>query len=386
MNIKIKASGVSCFIGNDYDRAYTALKKKLGQHPDFLFTERIPGHEYLQWVLPGEGWVALSEADPIIADEVRKKLHQSRQSVVAAFGQNTGMAERVLYVPDDSFIYYKTDGNGHISIKLTAWGYRYPERVDGHVAVGNVGIKKKTENTGILILFDGKPLPNKTIKLNGFNRTTNKEGRLDIGELPVGYQFDIDVDDIHRHVEVTEGNGQISIDCTRYVSVEVYTTRDDNPYANAEINVVYADRQQQTATDASGRATFTMPLLSDEEECTVTVDGEIQKKRLSTEDNVFTFSFTTPQPEVPETPGDNIVPPLVDPPLVPETPHEEENADKDKEEETVPPPVEEEKHETPPAEEPEKKSGNYVWGILMIILLALLTILTYIIGKGMLFG
>ena len=60
MNIKIKASGVSCLIGDDYDRVYATLKKQLGEGDEQLFTERIPGHEYLQWELPGEGWNSLS--------------------------------------------------------------------------------------------------------------------------------------------------------------------------------------------------------------------------------------------------------------------------------------------------------------------------------------
>lgn len=66
MNIKIKASGVACMVGDDYDRVYKALVKSFGEGSSNLFSKRVAGHEYLQWEIPGDGWRSLSEADPFI--------------------------------------------------------------------------------------------------------------------------------------------------------------------------------------------------------------------------------------------------------------------------------------------------------------------------------
>jgi hypothetical protein len=105
MNIKIKSAGVFCLIGDDYDRVYATLKKQLGEGDEQLFTERTPGHEYLQWELPGDGWIALSAGDPLMEQEVRKELLRRQQAVSSRFGKNQDMAQRILSVPDDSYVF-----------------------------------------------------------------------------------------------------------------------------------------------------------------------------------------------------------------------------------------------------------------------------------------
>ncbi|MDE5635943.1 MAG: hypothetical protein K2I52_06530, partial [Muribaculaceae bacterium] len=216
MNIKIKATGIACLLGDDYDRVYTALTRQFGKGTDCLFTERIAGHEYLQWILPGEGWTALAQGDPIMTDQVRQELKTRRQAVVARFGANVDMAHRVLTVPDDEYVYYKADVNGSIDIKLTAWGYRYPERVDGGNATGMVTPNATTENVSVKITYNGEPVPGKEFKINDFKRVTDEKGMLTIGNLPIGYQFDIEADGISRHCIVTAGESVVELDCTVY--------------------------------------------------------------------------------------------------------------------------------------------------------------------------
>jgi len=214
MNIKIKAEGVACLVGDDYGRVYLTLKKHLGPLGDSLFTERIPGHEYLQWELPGEGWRSLSGSDPLMEQEVRRLLKLRCQEVCDRFAANQDMAQRVLTVPDDSFVYYRPNEAGELEIRLTAWGYRYPERIQGAEVVGVNRPRGMNEEVLVKVIRDGEPVPGQAVLLNGFRRTTDEAGVYEIGKLPVGYQFDLQVEDKKQHVTVLPGQGTLLVDLT----------------------------------------------------------------------------------------------------------------------------------------------------------------------------
>lgn len=296
MNIKIKSSGVYCLVGEDYDRVYHALQSQLGDGELQLFTERIPGHEYLQWELPGDGWIALATGDPLIGLEVRKELLRRQKAVSERFGTNQDIAQRVLSVPDDQYIFYKMEANGQLAIRLAVWGYRYPERIIGPGATGELPAKAQKEHVSIHLVYDEKPVPEKPVKLNGFPRATDASGAVEIGELPVGYQFDIDVESLHQHVVVEAGEGYITLDLTKFTTLEVIVTRDVLPYASAKISVSYKGRQVELVTDANGYVRAKFPLDPDHGFCSVTVEGETQQRPLDPQSTTFRFDLVTTPP------------------------------------------------------------------------------------------
>lgn len=295
MNVKIKSSGVSCLIGDDYDRVYTALKKQFEQDSDNLFTERTPGHEYLQWELPGDGWVALSTSDPLMSQEVKKELLHRKQNICEKFGNNQEMAQKVLSVPDYSYVYYKHDDAGRLIIRLTAWGYRYPERVGGGDATTDVKPKDQTEHVSISLIYDGEPLPGKSLRLNGFLRMTDANGLLDVGDLPIGYQFDIEVEKRQQHITVMQGQGEIIIDLAKYTNIEIQAILNNAPYSGAQVVLSYVGRNMQLTCDNNGRATTKLPLAKDGSLCTVTIDNSTQQESLKDSTNTFIFQLTSPQ-------------------------------------------------------------------------------------------
>lgn len=393
MNIKIKSSGVSCLIGDDYDKVFSVLKKQFGQGSCSLFTERIPGHEYLQWILPDNGWTALSEGDPIMAEEVRRELKLRMQMITEKFGANTAMAQKVLTVPDDSYVYYRADANGMLDIKLTAWGYRYPERITGGDVIADIAPDTKQEKVVIRFENDGKPMVNKEFRLNGFKRTADSNGELEVGMLDVGYGFDLEIDGKKQHFTVEESKGNIVIDCTEFTTVEVKATLDGVPYANANVNVVYGIRNMQLITDATGRATTKVPLSINGDMCSATLDNETQQMLLKSVMNTFVFNLQSPAKEdIPEEPKE----PKEDSPVKQEEPQEDENPKELPPVEQEEPKVEEHPEEQPPVEseepkEPKKEEKktfpwSMLWGCLMTLILAILVILSYLFGTGMMFG
>lgn len=221
MNVKIKASGVVNILGTDYDRIYTSLKDKLGDGEEQLFSERIPGHEYLQWNLPEEGWTALNFADPLMEGQVRIELDKRKQRILSLFGSNLIMGNNILSVPDDSYIYYRVEPDGRLNIKLTAWGYRFPERVGMSPATGYITNPNKKIPVRILVKNNDELVPGYELFLNNMRRSTNEQGYYPVGDLPVGYQFELKVNDEKQLVTVAPGEGDIVIDITPEISGDV---------------------------------------------------------------------------------------------------------------------------------------------------------------------
>jgi len=386
MNIKIKATGIACLLGDDYDRVYTALTRQFGKGSECLFTERIAGHEYLQWILPGDGWTALAQGDPIMADQVRRELKTRQQNVVSRFGANADMAHRVLTVPDDEYVYYKADANGTIDIKLTAWGYRYPERVDGGNATGIVAPTETTENVSVRLIYAGEPLPDKEFKLNGFKRVTDENGMLTIGNLPVGYRFDIEADSSKRQCMVTAGESVVELDCTVYSNIDITVKKDGTAAAGTTVSINYEGKDLDVTTDALGHASAKLPMSLSGALCTVTAESEKQQQSLRAGLNTFDFELKSPAVVPPVVPPDLPQPPDTESPLT-------DPGKPDQKDEKVPVPENEVKTVTDP--EPEKKekkddkqpSKGWLWTLILLILaLAILTGLTYYLGKTILFG
>ncbi len=297
MNIKIKASGVYCLVGEDYDKVYSVLRKQFGDGETQIFTERIPGHEYLQWDLPGDGWTALSECDPLMSQTVKQELSRRCSEINAKFGANQQMAQKVLSYPDDAYVYYKADSEGHIIIKITAWGYRYPERIGDGLSVGTVDPAAKTERITVKLLYNGQPMPNKPLKLNGFLRNTGPDGVLEIGDLPTGYQFDIDTEKGHEHIVVMQGQGNIEIDITEYAEVEIRVHSGDAPCEGAVADVQYGGQNCQLVCNNSGLCTVKFPKNPEDGLCVVSVGTQTQQKKLEEPLTTFEFRLDPPQEE-----------------------------------------------------------------------------------------
>jgi len=209
MNIKIKAKEVTCLI-KDYEQVYVALKKQFGEGREQLFSERIAGHEYLQWQLPGEGWKSLDAGDPLMVNEVRRELAR-RRNAVKSFFKNPKAADNVLFVPGDKFVFYKPDERGGLLIRLTAWGYRYPEIVRINAPKAEAPQQQLNSTVAVQVVENGKGVPGKTINVAGYIRETDEFGLYRVeNQLPVGYEFDVTVDKQTKHVKTHYGENIIS--------------------------------------------------------------------------------------------------------------------------------------------------------------------------------
>ena len=213
MNIKIKSKGMTCLIGGDYEKIYRSLSQRLNGDYEGLFTERVPGNDYLQWNLPGDGWKPLSESDQITGNEVRRQLDDRLQQVRQLFGNNTVLADKVLTIPSEDYVFYKIESNGQFKIALTAWGYRYPDRVIGNTSLVADLEQHSKENVMILVTCEGKPAAREVLTVNGMRHTSDENGNINLGAVSAAIELFIEDQYGNKHnVTVAPGKSQIAID------------------------------------------------------------------------------------------------------------------------------------------------------------------------------
>jgi hypothetical protein len=158
---------------------------------------------------------------------------------------------------------------------------------------------------------------------------------------------------------------------------------DGQPYAAATVSLSYYGHEMTLTTDATGRATAKLPRDPQGSVCTVVLDNETQQLPLAGEITTFLFTLVSPKPEpVPEpTPSPE---PEPQPEPVPEpVPEPEPIPEPEPEPEPTPEP---EPEPEPPV--PTPQSSKWLWLIELLagIGVIALTVATYLLGGGMLFG
>lgn len=304
MNIKINADTVTTLFppsGNQsYDELYKMLNANLAA-TDNPFTKRIPGSGYLQWDLPGEGWKPLTEVDPLAESQVKTEKERLIDVVMTAFGPNRQLAQKVLTVPDDNYIYYRPNKNGGVEVKFTAWGYKYPIRINNPDIEVPIQPKEDMQEVVIKISYNGQGLPAYEFTVDSFKRVTGADGSLLLGVLPVGNTYTIDTPDGHHaQIVIVKNQRDYVIDVTVYVTVTISVSRDGAPAEGVVCRIAYWGYTTTLTTAPDGTATTTLPLDRNDGDCQVSVEDQSQQKQLlAGKPNLFAFSFTTPPQPAP---------------------------------------------------------------------------------------
>lgn len=327
MHIKIKADNVTALFPNtgslSYDRLYQTLLNNLPAE-SFIFTKRTPGAGFLQWDLPGEGWIPLSKADPLVAEMAKSEKERLFNQVMGAFNSNPQLGQKVLTVPSDEYIFYRPSESGGVEIKIAVWGYRNPSPVPDGPIIGRQKEKPTLQESFVSFIYDGQRLPEYEFFINGFKRVTDKEGILRLGMLPIGKSYDIKLNGGRTtELYIVDGQRDYAIDVTIFVTLTIAVNRNGLPAPNVDCQITYWGHTVSLTTAENGIATTTMPLDPKASACHVSVEDQTQQKPLATTENRFLFDLKTPaepeepEPILPEKPVEPIQP---EEPLLPKEP------------------------------------------------------------------
>lgn len=327
MRIQLGVQEVFSLLSNKLSVEQVAVQvEKLAARHNLLLPSPQPGAGYLQWNLPGEGWVPVSKADDseraLIAAEYKRRCEALQSALTGSPIQSI-----VVQVPSPDYIYYRQQ-EGKLEIALVAWGYRFPDVLPCQELEAWI-VKNPKQKVNVGFLWDGRLLPSCQFRFNGFGRITQEDGLFHVDNLiPVGESYPVEAMCGERFTLLVEdGKEDYIFDLTRFFTVRVHVLQDEKPVPEEKLSISFNTDVIALTTDASGQAECRIPYLSDKDGCVLSsqpvCEATCKEETYSctpdgTGDVVFEFSFKTPALEEPSrdtvTQGE---PPIEDTPLPP---------------------------------------------------------------------
>lgn len=274
---------------NPNDQANRLLQSKIDSNINRHFAKLNVGQGFFEWTFTCDSEpMILSQAPEDDAMVVWDEYNKLGEQVTRAFGENSIIAQRILHVPNEDFIYYYKDAAGMIQIVLTGWGFanrRGPSvgpiqkelPLEDPDPIINIGFMRDGEMVGdrkFLLSTAGQIKPNElTTSADGFyhfDKTFKKGSEFSVTDQASGKEFPL---------KVTADQLDYVFDITQYATVNITVTLDDKPAAGKEVSLTYRGNTQTLITDENGHIATDLVLI-DNEEVTVEADGCSEAKTI----------------------------------------------------------------------------------------------------------
>ena len=268
------------------EHAYNALKEVVPEE-DFIFAQYRLGPNYHSWLVDGDRWLPMSEANDIeqgiimgiYADKVA-----SIQSKIGACEQFSKLdCSKFTMVPFfEDHLFFRRDESSvsNYKIALVAWGYEVPPvRNNAHKIQGRLFVDSRV---GVSVAFvrGGKKLPSEPFAIENpygpsIDFTTNEDGIFSLGLILPGKLYDIRHVATGRIFRLTVENitKLYEFDVSQMADLEVALMCDEKPVANENVYVSYDEQIYKATTNVNGEAVISLSVVEGEE-CCVNAMGE----------------------------------------------------------------------------------------------------------------
>lgn len=329
MNIKLPLAAVNSIVDKKIPLEQLTRKvQPVAEKAGFLLPTLTAGSGYLQWDLPGTGWLSFNDLPLDLKDAAAIEYQERKAALQTAF-QGSQIGEVVLTIPETKFAYFRQNGETW-DVALVAWGHKYPDRPAGN-ELDTWIVKQKMQDVSVGFSWDGQRLPNMDFILNNQPRTTSEDGLFHVDEkLLVGRTFPVATKwgKVFTLV-VTEGQSEYVYDLTQYFSVMLRVTKNDAPCSEYSCSMNFGDTARTLTMDSTGAASLRLAMVCDSQgqpspiqpECVVTCNGETKQQAPQMEGDTLSFAFAFNDPK-PNPPGDPEPPGGPEPPEKPEPPVE----------------------------------------------------------------
>lgn len=285
---------------NVRDQANARIKMLLGNDAA-LFAPVYVTHGGYYWSTPDTaGWRLLSDADEATAAAVRRRIEALRASVEARFPAQAEKIRLIFTVPNDDFIFFKSNGTAVPEILISGWGFANFNRARGGQPIRDVEENTLREVT-LSFNIDGERQPERSfefLKPTGWvSAATNAEGIYSFGMQNPGETISVrdGLTGIEQNLLIGPDTRHFDVDVTEFLTLRVNGTCDGNPIEGERAVFHYGHRAGEAVLE-QGRADFRLPWLRDCG-CTVKLRDQEQTRVLDKDSvNVFNFEFLTPQP------------------------------------------------------------------------------------------
>ena len=286
MERQVSTHDIHKIVDEDFVELHKRLVRSLGDMNPFA--KFSIGRGFYVWSDNRCSWRQMISASSLEQEIVRASLYELKKSIAAIIGEQS--TEKLTSIPDDSHIYYNSDGED-IKILLTGWGFVKPARV-----IGKSDIEELRRANPISLSFSldgekltcyefGVQLPKQVKHLR-----TNLDGVYQFKDLGVGEKFTlIDFQTNKSHlVEIIEGQSHYDIDVTSYSALTIYAQEGDKPIVDEAIEVIYRDKTHHVTTDSYGYAYLQLPYAVDSN-IIATLRDQTKIEPIATEGNNISF-------------------------------------------------------------------------------------------------
>lgn len=277
---------------NPNSQANDLLQKTVSSDILRHFAKLNVGRDYFEWTFDCDSEpMTLSQASEDDAMVVWDEFNKLGEQVTRAFGKNGIIAQRLLHVPNEDFIFYYKDAAGMIQVVLTGWGFanrrgpsigpiqkQIPKEEPDPII--NIGFMRDGEMVGdrkFLFSTAGQIKPNEfTTSADGFyhfEKTFKKGSEFSVTDQASGKEFPL---------KVTTDQTDYIFDITQHATVNIMVTLDDKPAAGKEVSLTYRGNTQTLMTDENGHISTDLVFINNED-VTVEVDGCLETKAFTPE-------------------------------------------------------------------------------------------------------
>lgn len=173
---------------NVEQQANIRIKELLGEELAKYFAKCNVGAGFYTWTTPTGRWTSLEHASSEDIAEAHRKWDELKQQVRARLTNHTEVAERIISVPNDNFIFFRHREDGSMSIIITGWGFSKSYRPPVTPIVAEKNVKGQQVTVGFI--SDGEKVPNRPFQIvaerKNNNLITDTEGNCSLGKLDIG--------------------------------------------------------------------------------------------------------------------------------------------------------------------------------------------------------
>lgn len=313
MEIKVQERGIFKRIPKDIrssvqleDMLAGCFEEEPGKN---IFAHFSAANGYYIWTLPGKGWLQLSKAGPD-EDKVKIVLKRCLEEVRASLRNRTDinvsedMIDKILSVPSDDYVYYRSDLSGNTEIKLVAWDYQFP--AVQNTGASNFKTRSNVPKQSVVLKFieAGKPVAGYPFLVRSqggrfADKKTTEDGTFPMPNLVIGSRIEVCSKDRMRDFSFTvkQDESEYVHDITGPVSLLVSSFRDGRPCVGENVRVLYLGRETSLEIGGNGKASIEIPYRQDAEVIAETA-GENRVVKVDYPVTDVRFELHTPMAEI----------------------------------------------------------------------------------------
>jgi len=170
------------------EQANYRLKECLGDELVKFFAKCKVGAGFYIWDTPTGRWMPLEEATAEDLDDARNKWAEIQQQVRSKLSTKSDLAERILGIPNEKFLYYRRKEDNTVDLLVTGWGFR------NFIRQRVTPITRQTEKSGhpvtVAFTINGEKTPYRPFQIvaekKNNNLVTDADGNGSLGNLDLG--------------------------------------------------------------------------------------------------------------------------------------------------------------------------------------------------------